>query len=150
MVNRSRVLSNIRGLHQIPNPLSNHPFPSFWIFFFFINLSLWLLRHCFSSLGVQAEPLCLVRRLVECGVVSNAPASDSENRNGVSSGIRKGIGFLSGSDSECKWMTYSNYTWGIHWWLIKIKNNRHPQNQYKNYWKISKGYDFLLCQNKIV
>lgn len=80
-MNGSRILGNILGLHQVPNPFSDHPFPSFRVIFVLAitdNLPLGSLRHRFASLGVEAEPLGLESSLVESGVFSGPATAQPE------------------------------------------------------------------------
>lgn len=71
-MNGARILGNVAGLHEIPNPLSDNPFPSFGVRF---GLPLGSLCHGFASSGVEGEPLGLECRLVENGVVSATSAT---------------------------------------------------------------------------
>lgn len=68
MVNGPRKLGYISGLHQIPDPFPDDPFPRLRVVRIF-PLDCRFFSHWFSGGGVQPQALGLVRRLVESGVI---------------------------------------------------------------------------------
>lgn len=60
-MNGSGILGEILGFHGIPNPLSDHPFPSFRV----VSEGRSLRLHITASLRVKGEPLRLESRRVE-------------------------------------------------------------------------------------
>lgn len=71
-MNRPGIPSNVSGLHHIPYPLPDNPFPGFVVILRLRGLLLLLLLfHLSPGLGVSAQPLGLESCRIEDRVVSH-------------------------------------------------------------------------------